>query len=152
VAAAETGGVRALYAAKDTTIMYRQALIYVILFCFMYILLAACGNVAPPPTPTPTPPPTPTPTPTPTPENPITLGELQKSKEGILYGLTYRETITVQNCNNPLPRSDNLTEARTVDRAVAWNIAGEVSGEVEASVIVAGAKIQAAITSGYELY
>ncbi len=120
--------------------MYRQ--IYIVLFCINFVFLAACGNGAD----------------TITPSEPSTLiakstvvfGELQKS-DGFTYGRVFQDTITVQNCDNPLPRSDSLTEARTVKRNISWNISGQVGGSAEASAIVAGAEVEAAISSGYEL-
>lgn len=111
--------------------MFHRTQIRTIFIYFICVLLIGCGSSSP--------------------FTSITLGEIQKSKGGILYGLAYRETITVKNCNNPLPRNDSLTETKTVERTVSWNIAGEIGGDAEASVIAAGAKIEATIASGYEL-
>lgn len=80
----------------------------------------------------------------------IQLGELQKT-DGFTYGAEFRETVRVLNCDNPVGRSDTLTEAKAIDRNISWNVVGEVGGNIDVSAIVAGAGVEASIASGYAL-
>lgn len=80
----------------------------------------------------------------------IQWGEIQKEGDYQL-GEPVEEVVTVYNCDNPMDRSDTLTEVRKIKRDVNWNVVGEVGGSVEASIIAAGAEIESKIASGYEL-
>ena len=80
----------------------------------------------------------------------IQFGELQKGGD-YTYGPTVEEVITVYNCDNPLGRSDVLTEVRKIRRTIDWSVGGEVGASVEASIIAAGAEVEATISSGYGL-
>lgn len=80
----------------------------------------------------------------------VKFGQLQKN-DGYTEGVSFRETVTVWNCGNPLQRSDSLTEVRTVEKAIDWYIEGEVGADVKASVLAASATINESIASGYTL-
>jgi len=106
--------------------------LFPVLLCAFLITLGACQGEPP------------------TPGSAVQFGQLQKV-DGFTYGAEFRETIRVLNCDNPLGRSDTLTEAKMISRNVSWSIVGELGANADVSAVVAGAGVEASIANGYEL-